>query len=100
MTRILAQEGVDQALAYAATQRASILENVKARVADASESNRADLRTLLTSAQLLADRNQPSEAESLFGEILALEPNWPDARNAFAWFLMRKALPSNPRRAI
>ena len=87
MTRILAEEGVDQALAYVATQRPSILEKVKARAAAAREKNRADLLPLLKSAQLQADRNQPDEADRLFADILALEPDWPDARNAFAWFL-------------
>ena len=37
MTRILAEEGVDQAIAYAATQRAGILEKVKARATAARE---------------------------------------------------------------
>ena len=90
MTRILAEEGVDQALAYAATQRPGILEKVKARAAAAREKNRADLLPLLKSAQLQADRNQPAEADRLFADILALEPDWPDARNAFAWFLIQR----------
>ena len=46
MTRILAQEGVDQALAYAATQQPTILEKVKARAAAAREKNRGDLLPL------------------------------------------------------
>ena len=37
MTRILAEEGVDQALAYVATQRPGILEKVKARTAATRE---------------------------------------------------------------
>ena len=90
MTRILAEEGVDQALAYAATQQPGILEKVKARAAAAREKNRADLLPLLKSAQLQAERNQPAEAERLFADILALEPDWPDARNAFAWFLIQR----------
>jgi tetratricopeptide (TPR) repeat protein len=90
MTRILAEEGVDQARAYADTQRPGILEEVKARKAAASEKNRADLLPLLKSAQLLADRNQPAEAERHFAEIIDLEPDWPDARNAFAWFLIQR----------
>ncbi len=90
MTRILAGEGVDQALAYAATQRPGILEKIKARAAAASEKNRGDLLPLLKSAQLQADRNQSTEADRLFADILALEPDWPDARNAFAWFLIQR----------
>ena len=98
MTRILAEEGVDQALAYAATQRPGILEKVKARAAAAREKNRDDLLPLLKSAQLQADRNQPAEADSLFADILALEPDWPDARNAFAWFLIQQGITVEPAR--
>jgi tetratricopeptide (TPR) repeat protein len=90
MTRILAQEGVDQALAYAATQQPTILEKVKGRVAAAREKNRGELLPLLKSAQLQGDRNQASKAESLFADILALEPDWPDARNVFASFLIQQ----------
>jgi tetratricopeptide (TPR) repeat protein len=88
MTRILAEEGVDQAIAYAATQRAGILEKVEARAAATHEKNRADLLPLLKSAQLQADRNQPDEAERLFDDILAREPDWPDALDAQFWFLI------------
>src|SRR6266481_7183700 len=91
MTRILAgPEGVDQAIAYVATQRSNILEKVKARAAAAREKNRADLLPLLKSAQLEAERNHPAEAEHLFREILALEPDWSEPRNAFAWFLIER----------
>jgi tetratricopeptide (TPR) repeat protein len=88
MTRILAKEGVDQALAYAATKRLSILEKVKARAIATREKNRADLLPLLKSAQLQADRNQPAEATCLFAEILAVEPDWSDALDAQFWFLI------------
>jgi tetratricopeptide (TPR) repeat protein len=90
MTRILAEEGVDPALAYADTQRPGILEKVKARADDAREKNRSDLLPLLKSAQLEAERNHPAEAERLFAEMLALEPDWAEARNAFAWFLIQR----------
>jgi tetratricopeptide (TPR) repeat protein len=88
MTRILAREGVDQALAYVSTQRASILEKVRARAAAAREKNRADLLPLLKSAQLEADRNQPVEAARQFGEVLVEEPDWPDALDAQFLFLI------------
>ena len=90
MTRILAEEGVNQALAHAATQRPGILEKVKARADDAREKNRSDLLPLVKSAQLEAERNYPAEAEHLFADILALEPDWAEARNAFAWFLIQR----------
>ena len=91
MTRILAEEGVNQALAYAATQRPGILEKVKARADAAREKNRSDLLPLFKSAQLEAERNHPAEAEHLFADILALEPDWAEPRNAFAWFLIQPA---------
>jgi tetratricopeptide (TPR) repeat protein len=90
MTRILAEEGVNQALAYAATQRPGILEKVKARADDAREKNRSDLLPLVKSAQLEAERNHPAEAEHLFADIVALEPEWVEARNAFASFLIQR----------
>src|ERR1700736_6735383 len=68
-TRILAEEGVYQALAYAATKRPRILEKVKARAIATGEKNRADLLPLLKSAQLQADRNQPDAATSLFARF-------------------------------
>jgi NADH:ubiquinone oxidoreductase subunit E len=96
MTRILAEEGVDQALAYADTQRTGILKEINARKAATSERNRADLLPLLKSAQLLANRNQPAEADHRFAEILALEPDWPDARNAYAWLLIQQGITVEP----
>jgi tetratricopeptide (TPR) repeat protein len=88
MTRILGEQGLDQAIAYAATQRAGILEEIEARSAATHEKNRADLLPLLKSAQLQADHNQPDEAGRLFADILALEPDWPDALDAHFWFLI------------
>jgi tetratricopeptide (TPR) repeat protein len=99
MSRILAEEGVDQALAYADTQRSGILERVKDRAAAARAENRAELLPLLKSAQLQADRNQPEEAERLYTEILDLEPAWPEARNDFAWFLIQRSEVSEPAQA-
>ena len=90
MTRILAEEGVDPALVYTTTRRPGILEKVKARAADAREKNRSDLLPLLKSAQLEAERNHPAEAEHLFADILALAPDWAEARNAYAWFLIQR----------
>jgi tetratricopeptide (TPR) repeat protein len=96
MSRILAEEGADQALAYAATQRSGILEKVKARADSAREQNRAELLPLLKSAQLQANRNQPEEAERLYTEILDLEPAWLEARNALAGFLIQRGEVSEP----
>ncbi|MBV8280434.1 MAG: DUF4062 domain-containing protein, partial [Candidatus Eremiobacteraeota bacterium] len=90
MMRILAEEGVDQALAYVGFQRGGILEKVKARAIATRERNRADLLPLLKSAQLEAERNHPAEAEHLFREILALEPDWSELRNALVLFLIER----------
>ena len=92
MTHILAEVGVDEALTYVATKRADILEEVQGRKAVTSDENRVDLLPLLKSAQLQADRNQLAEADSLFADVLALEPDWPDARNAFACFLIQQSM--------
>ncbi|MBV8330694.1 MAG: hypothetical protein JOZ61_09545, partial [Verrucomicrobia bacterium] len=90
MSRVLKDEGVEAALAYVITQRAGIVEKVKARAAAAREKNRAELLPLLKSAQLQAGRNHPEEAERLFTDLLELEPAWTEARNAFAWFLIQR----------
>jgi tetratricopeptide (TPR) repeat protein len=99
MTRILKEQGVDQAIAYVATQRAAILDKVKARAAAAREKNRTDLLPLLKSAQLEAERNHPGEAEQLFREILALEPDWSESRNIFAEFLIQRGKVIEPAQA-
>jgi tetratricopeptide (TPR) repeat protein len=99
MTRILAEQGVDEALAYASTQRAGILEKAKARATAAREKNQADLLPLLKSAQLHANRSQFAEAESLFADILQVEPDWPDARNAFTFFLVQQGVVIEPAEA-
>jgi tetratricopeptide (TPR) repeat protein len=40
------------------------------------------------------ERNHPAEAEQLFREILALEPDWSEPRNAFASFLIQRIEPA------
>jgi hypothetical protein len=39
------------------------------------------------SAQLPADRNRSAEAVDRIADILALDPDWPDARNALERFI-------------
>jgi hypothetical protein len=63
MTRILAEEGVDQALAYVAAQRLGILEKVKARAS--------------TTAVVLAPRTAPRfelRTKRIFFSDLTREP--------------------------
>ena len=87
MTRILTGQGVDEAIAYVASQRASILQTVRARAAAARERNRADLQPLLQTAALHENKGQPTEARALYTDVLTAEPDWPAALHAFFWFL-------------
>ena len=86
MTRILTEQGVDEAIAYVATQRSSILQAVRARAAATSERNRNDLEPLLRAAALHQTKGQSAEARALYAEILAAEPDWPEALHAAFWF--------------
>src|SRR5204863_3091944 len=88
MTRILTGQGVDEAIAYVASQRVSILQTVKARAATARERNRADLQPLLQAAALHDNKGQPTEARALYTDVLTAEPDWPAALHAFFWFLV------------
>jgi tetratricopeptide (TPR) repeat protein len=91
LNRILAEEGVDQALAFLDQQRPGILERARARLSATRERNRADLEPLLTAARLENQRGQPVRAREQFTQILELEPDWPVALATFAWFLYDQA---------
>jgi tetratricopeptide (TPR) repeat protein len=86
MSRILVEQGVDEAIAYVAAQRLSILKTVHARAAAARERNRADLQPLLKAAGLHEAKGQAPEARTLYTDILAAEPEWPEALHAAFWF--------------
>ena len=86
MTRILTEQGVEEAIAYVATQRSSILQAVRARTAATRERNRNDLQPLLRAAALQQTKGQNAEARALYAEILAAEPDWPEALHATFWF--------------
>ncbi|MGO9118669.1 MAG: DUF4062 domain-containing protein [Desulfomonilaceae bacterium] len=88
MDRILREQGVDEAIAYVGTQRASILETVRTRSAATHERNRAQLQPLLQTAGLFQSRGQSSEARGLYSDILAAEPDWPEALHGKFWFLV------------
>lgn len=88
MTRILSQQGVDEAIAYVDGQRATILQTVRARAAAASTRNRADLQPLLQVAALHENKGQAAEARALYADILEIEPDWPVALHSFFWFLL------------
>ena len=90
MTRILTEQGVDEAIAYVASQRTAILQTVRARVAAARERNRADLQPLLRAAALHESKGQPTQARALYADILSAEPDWPDALHDFIRFLVNQ----------
>ncbi len=90
MARILTGQGVDEAIAYVASQRSSILEAVRARAASARERNRADLEPLLKAAALYENKGQPVKARALYRDILTAEPDWPDALHACFSFLVNQ----------
>ena len=96
MTRILTEHGVDDAIAYVATQRPLILTTVHARAADARERNRADLQPLLLTAGMHETKGQFTEAYSLYSEILAIEPDWVRPRNDLANFLFQRGVVIEP----
>jgi len=73
MTRIVTEQGVDEAIAYVAEQRPSIMKAVHAR----RKQNRADLQPLLQAAGLHEAKGQAAEARSLYTDILDVEPDWP-----------------------
>ena len=87
MTRILTEQGVDEAIAYVGAQRSSILQTVRTRATVVRERNRADLQPLLRTAGLLQAKGQATEARNLYTDIFAVEPDWPEALHAFFWFL-------------
>ncbi len=87
MTRILSEQGVDEAITYVGTQRSSIFQTVRARAATAREHNHADLQPLLRTAALHQAKGQPAEARTLYTDILAIEPDWPEALHEYFWFL-------------
>ena len=90
MTRIMAGQGVDEAIAYVAGQRANILQTIRARAAATRERNRADLQPLLKAAALHESKGQPGEARALYNDVLSAEPDWPDALHAYFWFLINQ----------
>ncbi len=86
MTRILSEQGVDEAIAYVETQQTVILQTVRARILASRERNRADLEPLLRAAALQQAKGRPAEARELYANIFSVEPDWPEALHAAFWF--------------
>ncbi len=87
LTRILSEQGVDEAIAYVESQRSAILQTVRNRTASVRERNRADLQSLLRGAALYEAKGQAREARTLYAEILGADPDWPEALQTYFWFL-------------
>ena len=94
LTRILTDQGVEQALAWLESRRGNILADVRAdlasaeaAVAAAKERARARLQPLLKGAQLAHAEGDEARAESLFRDVLQADPDWGDARFRFVEFL-------------
>jgi tetratricopeptide (TPR) repeat protein len=87
LARILAEQGVDEAIAYVENQRPTILQTVRNRAATVHELNRAELQPLLRQAALYETKGQAREARVRYAEILNAEPDWPEALHPYFWFL-------------
>ena len=87
MTRILEQEGVDLALAYIAEQKGGILDRIRQRKASEQQQTRTELQPLLAAAQLQGSAGQSVAARAGYRQILTLDPAWPAALSAYAFFL-------------
>ena len=87
MNRVLREEGVDEAIAYVASQRPSILERVRSRREAERARSRADMQPLLQTAALYETSGKNDAARELYEAILAEDAGWPKALHEFFWFL-------------
>ena len=88
LTRILDAQGIDAGLAYVETKRSGIYERVRQRRTAEQARNRDELLPLLTSAKLYAAKGDANQARQTYAEVLALEPDWPEALDSLRWFLI------------
>ena len=56
------------------------------------------VQALLLKAQLLTTQFKFEKAEKAYREAIATAPDWPEARNAFAWFLIQQGVTVEPAR--
>ncbi len=92
MSRILQEEGVDQALVYAERRRPDILKAVDVSLAAHQEKIRAQLKPLFNAAQLHAARGDDNAARQGYTELLARQPDWPVLLAAFGWYLYDRSI--------
>ncbi len=87
LTRIVEEEGVEEALAYLGSQRPTILAEIAVETAAQEAARRKKLQPLLTGAQLSSANGKNDEAESLFRDVIKAAPSWTEARYQFCRFL-------------
>ncbi len=102
LTRIIADQGVEEALAWLESRRGGILQAVQRDLAAAEAQFQANqaaarqkLQTLLKGAQLAQSEGEEARAESLYRDVIAADPRWGQARYRFVDFLLKT---KGPRR--
>lgn len=91
MTRILQEEGADKALSYIQRHRDDMLGKARESAKAYHEAQRARLQPLLQAAGLQASGGQVDDARKIYQDLVALEPQWPEALRSYAWFLHDQA---------
>lgn len=84
MAAILADKGVDAALAHYEEHKA---QNAAQAVLDLRRQRDPDL----TAAKLMETSGRKDEARAAYRELLALDPTWPAALEGYAWLLHDKS---------
>lgn len=87
MTRILQEEGADKAIAYIQRHRDDMLGKASESAKAYHEAQRARLQPLLQAAGLLASGGKVEDARKSYQDLVALEPQWPEGLENYAWFL-------------
>jgi tetratricopeptide (TPR) repeat protein len=85
LTRILQEQGVEAALAYATSQQSRLLEQAASLVARQQREVRRTLAPLLEGVRLHGTRGELRAAELLGGKLLAADANWPEALHEHFW---------------
>ena len=88
MRRILAEQGVDEAIAFVAAQKPALLDAARRRAAAAQARTRQELAPLLQAAALHETKGQAEAARALYDEILEIAPAWAEALHQGFWFLI------------
>ena len=95
LTRILAGEGADAALAYIEREKAGLLAEADAQLASDRERLRRKLAPLLSAADLQVNKGDAPAARRAYRELLQRDPAWPAALRACAWFLYDQSFQHN-----